>query len=354
MKRKIIAAVASAALALTGLVAAPTTASADTETTKVRIMLQGHDNDDLNLREGTVSVYKDGSWQQVTGTNPNNRNLAQVELAPGTYSIAVEYNGTRAQKQVTVGSETQTVYFGSALVKLDLRDSKGKPLSVDATGASYYANGWRTFDPEAGVELQPGTYSFVAVYNGTRQQKSFTVVAKNANNGANKIQTVDFKTSLVNVMLQGHTNGALDLREGSASYYANGWRAITGKNVNNGRIVQAEMLPGTYSFAVTWNGTRDQLNSVVVGESAKTVYFHAALVTTSLIADGEVVDPSEVSSSYYAGSWRAIGAEGVQMLPGEYSFAVVKDGVRQQQKYTVIKKNPNNGANKLQTVEFVR
>ncbi|MDQ2852996.1 MAG: hypothetical protein M3Y49_20110 [Actinomycetota bacterium] len=36
------------------------------------------------------------------------------------------------------------------------------------------------------------------------------------------------------------------------------------KDPNNPNIVQTEMLPGTYSFAATYNGTRDQKKAVVL------------------------------------------------------------------------------------------
>lgn len=358
MRNKILAAVASAALAITGLVTAPSIASADTETTTVNIMLQGHDNDDLDLREGTVTVYRDGAWRPVEGTNPNNRNVARVELEPGTYSFAVEYNGTRNQKSVTVSGDSQTVYFGTALVKLDLIPSKGALLPVDEGGALYYGGGsWRTFDPNVGVEMQPGTYSFAVIYKGVRQQKSFTVVAKNANNGADAEQTVEFRTVPVSIMLRGHDDSALDLRNGTVSYYAGGrWHTITDVAAYNNATARTELLPGTYSIAVVWNGTREQQNSILVRDSAKSVYFRTSLVNTALTIGGVAVNPSQVTSTYYGnpGSWRALDAAGVEMLPGTYSFAVVNNGVRQQQSYTVLKRNANTGANSTQTVEFVR
>ncbi|MFT4297176.1 MAG: hypothetical protein QM582_17370 [Micropruina sp.] len=347
MKHRILAALAAAALAITTVAAVPGTAKADeTDTVKVDVWLQGHTNGLLDLRTGSVSYYDNGGWHQVSGLNPNDQRIARAEVKPGTYSFAVDYNGTRAQKQVTVGQSSQAVYFHAALVKLDLRDSKGNPLSVDANGASYYANGWHNFDPNVGVELQPGTYPFTATYNGTRQQKTFTVLAKNPNNLANAVQTVSFQTTWVNVWLAGDTVAPLDLRNGSATYFADGsWRPITGVNVNNGKMVTAEMLPGTYSFAVAWNGMRDQQNSVVVGTSDKSVRFDTALVKATV--NGEVPD----SASFFAGTWQSLG-DGAQMLPGTYTFRVVKDGVQQQKSYTVVKKNPNNGANKLQIVEF--
>ncbi len=72
------------------------------------------------------------------------------------------------------------------------------------------------------VDLAPGTYAFALTYNGTRDQKTVTITGHQAN------QTVYFHTMLVNVELQAHDNSALDIpANGSASYYAGGWHAIT-------------------------------------------------------------------------------------------------------------------------------
>ncbi len=260
-------------------------------------------------------------------------------LTSALLAIAALFVAPNAAFADTAPSATAT------LVKFDLKDSKGKPLAVDEGGASYYSSGWKTFDPNAGVELQPGTYSFAAVYNGTRQQKQFTVVDGQAN-------SVPFKTTLVNVQLHGDKNIALDLREGTASFYANGWRSITGVNPNNPRLVQTEMLPGTYSFAVTFNGTREQQSGVVVGESSKTVRFHAALVNAELNDHGAIVNPDRYVAKYYATAWRVLHPEGTYMLPGTYTFEAVLGGERLRQSYTVEKPNPNNNAKRYQTVQF--
>ncbi len=114
----------------------------------------------------------------------------------------------------------------------------------------------------------------------------------------------------MNVELQAHDNSILDIpANGGASYYASGWHAITTLNTNNPSIVQTEMLPGTYSFALTYNGTHDQKSYTVIepnpnnhANALQTVYFHAALVTVELQAhNNSALDiPGNGSASYYA------------------------------------------------------
>jgi hypothetical protein len=169
-------------------------------------------------------------------------------------------------------------------------------------------------------------------------------------------------TVSVNVELQSHNNGILD--GGSASYYAGGqWRPITSENANNPAITQTQLPPGTYSFAMVYNGTRDQ-KTVTIGSasSAQTVYFHAALVNVELQShnNGILDIPGNGSASYYAGGWHPITTENVnnpsmvqaEMLPGTYSFAVVYNGTRDQKRQTIVEPNPNNGAGSVQTVYF--
>lgn len=299
---------------------------------------------------GGVATAYVGSWQPAGTTNAAGVTCALLNGHLGNTSVAMVYNGTR--QQLTQNQATNSIYaFKTTGVAIQLEDSNGHPL--DTGNASYYAGGWQTIGATSGgvvsVQMLPGAYSFAMTYNGTRQQLNGVVISGTSD-------TVTFQTSLVNVMVQAHDNSALDIPgNGSASYYAGGWYLITAINPNNHYLVQAQMLPGTYSFAATYNGTRDQ-KSVTVGSSATTVYFHAALVTVALEAhDGNpLAITGNGSASYYAGGWHTITGSQVQaeMLPGSYSFAVTYNGTRDQQTATIVEPNPNNHANALQTVVF--
>jgi hypothetical protein len=255
------------------------------------------------------------------------------------------FNGTRQQFNYTVSATNHTVVFQTVGVDVQLRNSANVPL--DTGNASYYAGGWHTIGDTTGgvvhVEMLPGAYSFAMTYNGTREQlNGIDITTSNP---------VVFQTTLVDVELQAHDNSILDIpNNGSATYYAGGWQTITTLDPNNHSIVQAQMLPGTYSFALTFNGTRDQ-KTATLSSGATTVYFHAALVTVAVQDhNGDALNAD--TASYYAGGWHTMVDAQAEMLPGTYSFAATSNGTRAQNTYTVIEPNPNNNANATQTVVF--
>jgi hypothetical protein len=264
----------------------------------VNVELQAHDNSILSIPGNGSASYYAGGWHSITTQNANNTSIVQAEMLPGTYHFTATYNGTSDDKTYTVlepnpnnhANAVQTVYFHAALVNVELQAHNNSTLSIPANGsASYYAGGWHsitdlnTNNPDmVQAEMLPGTYSFAATYNGTRDQKQYTVIEPNPNNHANAVQTVYFHTALVDVELQAQSGAILDIPgNGSASYYASGWHAITAENPNNHKMVRTEMLPGTYAFAVTYNGTTDQKSYTVLepnpnnGDHAnQIVYFH--------------------------------------------------------------------------------
>jgi hypothetical protein len=210
-------------------------------------------------------------------------------------------------------------------VNVELQSHSNSILDIPGNGsASYYAAGWHAItgvNPNNNsivqTEMLPGTYSFALTYNGTRDQKTQTIVEPNPNDHTDALQTVYFHAALINVELQAHDNSILDIpNNGSASYYAGGWHAISTLNWNNHDMVVAEMLPGTYTFALTYNGTRDQKTYTVIepdpnnnAHAMQTVYFHTV----------QVLSDSGTATSYYAQGWQPFNS-GDELLPGTYTF----------------------------------
>lgn len=325
-------------------------APADGPIEKSAVVFRLNDSTGVGL-VGTPSYYL-GGWHAAPATTmgaayfaiPANTgtdagvSAILLDGAPKNVSAAMTYNGTRQQLPAQNIQTNSVFYFHTSNVTVNLKDSNNKPL--DTGTASYYAGGWHTIgNTESGavsVEMLPGSYSFAMVYNGTRQQLNGQQISGNAS-------TVEFKTTLVNVEVQKTLKGDTGIlsipADGSASYYAGSWRDITNqKNPNDPRMVRVQMLPGTYSFAATMNGSRQQ-KSVTVGASAMTVYFHVAEVSVCP-ADG---------ASYYAGKWRTIDSS-VFLLPGTYAFAAKVNGTRVQQSATIQVPNIYSHENSEQVV----
>jgi hypothetical protein len=271
---------------------------------------------------GAVSYYA-GGWHNLGGTSGGK---VAVDVLPGTYAFAMVYNGERNQvsQAVTNGS---TVVFQTVNANVKLLDSTG--AGIEGGNATYYAGGWHTFGTtdasgNAYQEMLPGSYSFAMGYNGMRQQL----------NGQDVSSPIVFQTTGVTVQLQRSTGANPPLAGGDASYYAGGWHTI-GTTDNNGQMT-IEMLPGSYSFAMVFNGTRSQMNGVEISGTTDNVTFQTVLVSVLLrTPDGHSpVTDVDASASYYAGGWHTVttnnGYAPFLMLPGNYSFAMVYKGTREQ------------------------
>jgi hypothetical protein len=268
---------------------------------------------------GSVSYYLQGWHNAVadtdmgaayfslpanTGSEPGSAVLL-FDGAPTNVVFALTYNGTRQQLPTQNIQTNSVAYFHTTDVAVELRNHLGNP--IDTGDASYYASGWHTIGTTSSgvvhVQMLPGSYSFAMTFDGTRQQLNGQAIS-----GATT--TVTFTTTLVFVELQDHYSGILDIpANGSASYYTSGWHAITTEDSNNHRIVQTEMLPGSYSFAVTYLGTRDQKSQTIGTGPLQIVYFHT----------GAVHSDAGTATSYYASGWKPF-TQDMELLPGAYWF----------------------------------
>lgn len=338
------------------------------------------DADGNPLDTGSAEYYANG-WRSVGATVSG---TTTVEMLPGSYSFAMTYNGSRQQRdgvaiatpstdvvfqtgRVTLHSSgpitwyqngwrtfakptmeylpgTTTFYFSTSsdcridvpiqsgdhleksVIIAKLRNSAGQPLA--GGDASAYLSGWRQIGTTnsagytcAAFDGKLGNTAVAMVYNGTRQQVSQQHAT---------VSIYTFTTSAVTVKLTDSAGNPIDT--GDASYYASGWRTIGATSSGQASV---QMLPGSYAFAMTYNGTRNQQNGVPITLPATTVTFSTVDVAVRLIdSNGDPLDTG--SASYYANGWRTIGttsggAVHVQMLPGNYSFAMTYLGGRSQQ-----------------------
>lgn len=354
------------------------------QTARVNVKLV--DADGAALREGTASYYAVG-WRSLGSTTDG---VITVQMLPGNYAFVMNYNGSREQRntvaiatpetdvvfqtgRVTMqysGSVswyhegwrtfakptmeylpgTTTFYFGpsptcqiafpiqagdhqvKSVVVAKLKNSAGQPLA-DATATAYVSGGWRTVGTTdasgvtcAAFDGKAGNTAVAMVYNGTRQQIS----QQHATNSVYQFATVAVTVELRN-------SGGELIDEGNPSYYATKWWSLAA--TENGQT-SVQMLPGSYAFAMVYNGTREQKNAVAIGLGATTVTFSTINVTVNLNdSQGNPLDGG--IASYYANGWRSIGAVtngeiSSEMLKGSYSFAMAYLGANAQKNGVVV------------------
>ena len=259
------------------------------QTKLVTLSLEDHGG---NLMDSGSGSYYAGGWHNL-GTTTSGQ--ITEEMLPGTYAFAMVYNGERNQFSQDI-SANQNVLFQTKLATVKLLDHSGGGIAGGV--ATYYAGGWHAFGTtdvsgQAQQEMLPGAYAFAMVYNGERNQFSQDISAN---------QNVVFQTVLATIKLEDHNGNPLDT--GNVSYYAGGWHTI---GDTSGGQIQTEMLPGSYSFAMTYLGTRQQLNGQDV---ANPVVFQT----------GQVQSTSGNATSYYAGGWKPF-TQDMELLPGTYAFS---------------------------------
>ena len=250
---------------------------------------------------GAVQYYADG-WRDLGVTAGGQVNK---ELLPLIYSFSMSYAFARQQLNSQNVAANPTVMFQTKNVTVELCDSFGN-LIPDAAGTGtvqYYAGGWRDFgvtaSGQASKELLPLSYSFAMTYAFARQQLNGQDVAANP--------TVIFQTTHVTVELRDSLGDLIPdtAGTGTVQYYAGGWRDF---GVTAGGQASKELLPVSYSFAMTYAFARQQLNGQDVAAN-QTVTFQA----------GQVHSDSGTAIQYYAGGWRSF-VQDMQLLPATYTF----------------------------------
>lgn len=263
-----------------------------------------------------ATAQDDADGDVAVSCDPASGSLFPVGTTAVTCS-AVDTHGNAA-----TGSFPITVRpFGPPPVTVVLVDSTG--VGIAGAVVSYYQGSWQPFgvtgaEGSASLDLPAGSYAFRVELGGGAVQKA-------QHTGTNHV--VSFQTVNVLVRLRDSLGSALDT--GTADYYAGSWRTF---GVTNGGEVRREMLPTSYSFAMTYLGGRVQVTQNVSANPVVTFQTREVVVglrnSTNLPLDGGVVE-------YYAGSWRPFGTTSAgetrkELLPTSYSFAMKWAGGRVQ------------------------
>jgi YD repeat-containing protein len=273
------------------------------------------------LKDSGTAQYYSGGWRDIGSTSGGQ---VSQELLPGTYSFSMTYAFGRQEKSQNVATD-QIVVFQTKAVTIQLKDNNG--ALMDTGTVQYYSGGWRDIGNTSGgqiiKELLPGIYSFSMTYAFGRQEKSQKITTD---------PTVVFQAKTVTIQLKDSSGGLMDT--GTVQYYSGGWRDIG--NTSGGQITK-ELLPGTYSFSMTYAFGRQEKSQNIANDPI--IVFQTKMITIQLKdSTGALMDTGTVQ--YYSGGWRDIGnTSGGQitkeLLPGTYSFSMTYAFGRQEKSQNI-------------------
>ncbi|WP_173218696.1 OmpL47-type beta-barrel domain-containing protein [Paenibacillus alba] len=209
------------------------------QTQLVQVQLQ--DSQGNPLDGGSVKFFSSGSWRAV-GTTAGGK--ISMEVFPETYTFGLTFEG-KYKEIVRSTAASSTVVFNTVKVNVQLKDSQGNPL--DGAVVDYYSGGsWRpmgtTVSGEISRELLADSYTFGLTYAGKRKETIQNAVTNSV---------VSFQT--VKAILQVKDSLGNLLSGGSAKLYSGGsWQNLGPATSGE---VSKELLPGSYSFSMTYGGT---------------------------------------------------------------------------------------------------
>ncbi len=292
------------------------------------------DSNGAGLNGGTVKYYASG-WKTFAATDSTG-STPSVELLPGKYSFKIAFAGYTQQKSNIDISITNPLEYQTLPIVVKLKDSGGQGLQNGLV--KYYASGWKTFAETdssgntPSVELLPGKYSFKMTFAGYTLQKS--------NIDISIINPLEYRTEpMVAGLFSSDSTG---LAGGVVKYYASGWKPF-GTTGSTGYSDIFELLPGKYSFKMTYAGSTEQKSNINILETNPLLFNTVAVEEpvsgpfTVRLEDSHGSGLAGGIVKYYASGWKDFGitgedgnVSGVELLPGKYSFKMTYGGYTQQ------------------------
>jgi hypothetical protein len=292
---------------------------------------------------GSIEYYASG-WKTFGSGLTDGFGNSSMELLPGAYSFRMSWKGyTQQQSNVNI-TTTNPVIFQTSPMVVHFKDSSNEPLSGGYI--EYYASGWKIFGSgltggsgNASMELLPGTYSFRMSWSGYTQQKS--------NINITAVNPLEFQTQSVYARLEQKALPNDGIPGGAAQYYASGWKPLGTTNAD-GNTPSLELLPGSYSFKMTYAGATEQKSNIDITTINPVVFQTVNEVMSVMLQNSNGNPISGGVVNYYASGWKPFGttnesgiAAGPELLPGKYSFRMTHGGYAQQKSNIDITKAEN-------------
>ena len=207
-----------------------------------------------------------------------------------------------------------------------MRPLAGAQIAYYGSGGSWQPTQATGSDGAVHLNLNAGSYTFQATWNGGSQQQTLAVDATHT--------TLTFRTLDVRVPVRDSDGDGI--AGAVLNFYGSTGSWIGNRKTDDSGVLRYELLPGTYRFQATYNGGSQQ-QSLAVDEQSRRLIFRTQDVTVALLdSDGDGVAGGVQNFYGSTGSWvgnRTIGESGVlhyELLPGSYTFQTTHSGGSQQ------------------------
>jgi hypothetical protein len=267
-------------------------------------------------QDGTAGYYFDGNVRGLVLTGafqPNSSATGLLDLRGLSTSAEVQPPVVKPS-----GLEPNVIAGGPAGISVKLVDSKGAGLSgATAEMRAKYAKAMGTTgtDGLATVNAEAGAYTFAITYRG--QTKTFGPV--NVTSGS----VVVFTTAPVEVALTGGTGQLAAANvEHKGSY--DSW--IADGATSSAGLSSVQLLPGKYTFRVTFRGQTSQVETAVAGPTK--VEFGLVPTTVKLTGASKPLKTGTVAHRGAGVTWTGDGTTAADgsvkflLLAGTYTFSM--------------------------------